>query len=80
VELGRANELHAAFREESRTRSSGCSLSQEIRASRSFFARCGIPGANELGLQQGDALAISLEERLTVVATEEAEVRLFDLP
>ena len=25
--------------------------------------------ANELGLQQGDALAISLEERLTVVAS-----------
>jgi Quercetinase C-terminal cupin domain len=35
--------------------------------------------ANELGLQQGDALAISLAERLTVVATEEAEILLFDL-
>jgi hypothetical protein len=36
--------------------------------------------ANELSLQQGDALAISLENRLTVVATEEAEILLFDLP
>jgi redox-sensitive bicupin YhaK (pirin superfamily) len=36
--------------------------------------------ANQLNLQQGDALAISLEERLTVVATEEAEILLFDLP
>ena len=36
--------------------------------------------ANELNLQQGDGLAISLEERLTVVAAEEAEILLFDLP
>jgi hypothetical protein len=36
--------------------------------------------ANELSLQQGDALAISLEKRLTVVATEETEILLFDLP
>jgi redox-sensitive bicupin YhaK (pirin superfamily) len=36
--------------------------------------------ANELSLEQGDALAISLEERLTVVATEAAEILLFDLP
>jgi quercetin 2,3-dioxygenase len=36
--------------------------------------------ANELGLEQGDALAISLEKQLTVVATEEAEILLFDLP
>ena len=28
--------------------------------------------ANELSLEQGDALAISLEKQLTVVATEEA--------
>ena len=35
--------------------------------------------ANQLSLQQGDALAISLEERLTIVATEEAEILLFDL-
>jgi quercetin 2,3-dioxygenase len=36
--------------------------------------------ANELDLQQGDGLAISLEERLTVLAIEEAEILLFDLP
>jgi quercetin 2,3-dioxygenase len=36
--------------------------------------------ANELGLQQGDALAISLEKRLTVVAAGEAEILFFDLP
>ncbi len=36
--------------------------------------------ANQLDLQQGDALAISLEERLTVVATDDAEILLFDLP
>ena len=35
--------------------------------------------ANGMTLQRGDALAISLEERLTIVATEEAEVLLFDL-
>jgi redox-sensitive bicupin YhaK (pirin superfamily) len=35
--------------------------------------------ANELTLEQGDALAISLEKRLTVVATGEAEILLFDL-
>ncbi len=31
-------------------------------------------------LQQGDALAISLEEKLSIVATKEAEILLFDLP
>jgi quercetin 2,3-dioxygenase len=36
--------------------------------------------ANQLDLQQGDALAISLEQKLTVVAMEEAEILLFDLP
>ena len=36
--------------------------------------------ANELSLQQGDALAVSLEERLSVVASEEAEILLIDLP
>jgi quercetin 2,3-dioxygenase len=36
--------------------------------------------ANDLTLEQGDALAISLEERLTVVATKEADILLFDLP
>jgi redox-sensitive bicupin YhaK (pirin superfamily) len=40
----------------------------------------GSVNANQLDLQQGDALAISLEERLTVVATEESEILLFDLP
>jgi redox-sensitive bicupin YhaK (pirin superfamily) len=36
--------------------------------------------ANHISLQRGDALAISLEENLTIVATEEAELPLFDLP
>jgi quercetin 2,3-dioxygenase len=36
--------------------------------------------ANKFHLEQGDALALSLEERLTVVATAEAEILLFDLP
>jgi hypothetical protein len=35
--------------------------------------------ANSISLQRGDGLAISLEERLTIVATEEAEILLFDL-
>jgi hypothetical protein len=43
VELGGTNELHAAFLTESHTRDSGWSILQEIRVSRSFFARCGIP-------------------------------------
>jgi redox-sensitive bicupin YhaK (pirin superfamily) len=36
--------------------------------------------ANGLELHQGDALAISLEEEISVTATEEAEILLFDLP
>ena len=36
--------------------------------------------ANELTLRQGDALALSLERRLTILAAEEAEILLFDLP
>ena len=36
--------------------------------------------ANEFALEEGDALAISLEERITLTATEEAEILLFDLP
>ncbi len=36
--------------------------------------------ANELSLQPGDALAVSLEKRLTVVASGEAEILLLDLP
>lgn len=36
--------------------------------------------ANGFALQQGDALAISLEPGLSIVATEEAEILLFDLP
>ncbi len=36
--------------------------------------------ANELSLRQGDALALSLEKQLNIVADEEAEILLFDLP
>ncbi len=31
-------------------------------------------------LKQGDALAISLEDKLIIVATKKAEILLFDLP
>jgi hypothetical protein len=37
------DELHAAFLNESRTQAVGSYRVQEIPASRSFFARCGIP-------------------------------------
>jgi quercetin 2,3-dioxygenase len=39
----------------------------------------GLVTANEISLQQGDALAMSQEKRLSLVATEEAEILLFDL-
>jgi hypothetical protein len=38
-----ATELHAVFLKENRTRGTGWGCVQEIRVSRSFFARCGIP-------------------------------------
>jgi hypothetical protein len=37
------DELHAVFLKENRTRCTGWGCVQEIRVSRSFFARCGIP-------------------------------------
>ena len=40
---GWGNTPHAAFLNESRTRGTGWRCVQEIRVSRSFFARCGIP-------------------------------------
>lgn len=42
-------------------------------------ARGGVT-VNGFSLQQGDALAVSLEESLTIVGTEEAEILFFDLP
>jgi quercetin 2,3-dioxygenase len=42
-------------------------------------ARGGVT-VNGFSLQQGDALAVSLEESLTIAGTEEAEILFFDLP